>query len=250
MGNLPDPYEIAADSEKIYLAVQYQWRAYDIMTGSEVWRSNEMPTTKIRRTELVDQNLKVFTDEDSFNKSEYVTYVVNTTTGSIKEETRKNLDNNVRWLCEDSSAVYWADPVRIWAVDKLTDQNLWEADIKTAKSCTNISSNSMVIQSDFGFSEIYGIDRATGKTTWSYPKTVISNITNDEDTIYAIIENGNLVGIDSVTGQEIGATEFSHPRELQGSISEAYFVVGTNGMLYAYLGDSQEIIAFDLVGSK
>ena len=51
------------------------------------------------------------------------------------------------------------------------------------------------------------------------------------------------MGIDSHTGQEVGVAQFS---SASAKIEATYWVATTSDKLFVYLGDSQELIAFEM----
>jgi outer membrane protein assembly factor BamB len=240
---------LVADRQKVYVGVQNRIRAYDLNQGNEIWRSEQLPTSKIYRMEINDGSLMAYYVEDKINSREQVIQPLDTEKGTLKDSLRTQIPPNTKLLCNDANSEFWVGNNMIWARDS-DGHVLWESEIESPIYCESTPDNQLIVQSGQGNSRIYTIDSLSGQVIWKYLPTVISNIGYKGNVIFAIREDGNLVGIGADSGQEVGVVKFSQPRLADRSISEAYILSIDEDELYAYWGDSQEVIAFKLSSSE
>jgi outer membrane protein assembly factor BamB len=140
---------------------------------------------------------------------------------------------------------YWGDGKKLWAIDRSSDRTLWQVQVNGWTPDWPILSDSLIILSSHQLPgepvELYAVDVRTGAIVWQYAGRCLSNFVLTNNTIYAIREDTALVGIDSHTGREVAAMRFATTKAADDT---RYWVAATINKVFAYFGDSQELIAF------
>jgi outer membrane protein assembly factor BamB len=97
---------------------------------------------------------------------------------------------------------------------------------------------------------IYVLDRTTGETLWKSNDNIISSIAYSPRNghLYALTQDGQLLGIDKDNGNQIILVEFSNiPFTLSGKDQGGGYEIAFDGStqnLYVLLGDSRQLFAF------
>ena len=245
ISDLPMIYIIVTDPDRVYLAIQYQLRAYDLNSGILSWESEQIPTNKIYHMDIENGKVILYSVEDKWGSREQVVRVVDAKNGKILETKRFQVQDDLRLLCDSPTNNYWIGSEIIQAERKSDNKVVWQARVKSpGVGCLPTLQGLVIGISGYGFTNIYAVDALSGYIVWIYSEKIISNVTQVGEILYAIRDDGDLVGIDLYSGKEIGSVIFSQKRNPDGGISEAYVISSYDNSLYAYWGDSQEIIAF------
>lgn len=101
--------------------------------------------------------------------------------------------------------------------------------------------------------EICAVDISTGQLLWRSDLGVISNVVVSDKAVFVLVESGNLLALNPITGQEIPALRISFenkPFILYSTRTSAggYFLAydNENHILFVALGDSRQLFAFKL----
>jgi len=100
---------------------------------------------------------------------------------------------------------------------------------------------------------ICALDISTGELRWKTELSVISNLVVGKDTVFVLVESGELIALNPMTGEKLPNLYVSfdnQPFILYNTRTEvgSYFVAydHKNNILLAYLGDSRQLFAFQV----
>jgi hypothetical protein len=99
---------------------------------------------------------------------------------------------------------------------------------------------------------VRAIDLESEANLWELGNGIISNVAATETTLYLITKDRKLLGLDTRSGQIISSIQFkvipSTLNNVRYSTGGYYVAVDQDaGLVYAYLGDSQQLFAFKIV---
>jgi outer membrane protein assembly factor BamB len=99
---------------------------------------------------------------------------------------------------------------------------------------------------------VKAIDIASGHTLWEIERGVVSTIAATEQAAYLLTQEGKLLRVNLGNGEPVTLIQFE-PRSFPYSDPQGYIYVylvavdANAGLLYVYLGNSQQLFAFSLV---
>jgi outer membrane protein assembly factor BamB len=146
-------------------------------------------------------------------------------------------------LFKTSGSDYWADTKSLWAVNQ-THQEQWRIEIDDQVQYNPLLIDSKLIFASGIFSDVVCVDNASGYQIWKYQEKIVSDLAAWQGIVYVISTDAAIVGIDASTGKEIGHINVEPRVTETSSRSNAYLITISEGMLFVYYGDSQELIAF------
>jgi outer membrane protein assembly factor BamB len=236
---------LATDGKRLFAAVHWDILAYDLADGRLLWRSQEqLPGHTGYWLQPLGEEILVYSAEDvSINRREQVLRYYNAQNGTLEKMIRVEVPPNVSLTLRSSSTDYWTDGRRFWAEDRASGQVRWQVEYEGWIEYWPVLSGSSVIYASGLYPRLDAVDTRTGILQWTYPGPLVSNFVLSDDTLYAIRQDGALVGIDPRTGREKGYVQFSPARTEEGSRSTIYWIAASDGWVFAYFGDSQELIA-------
>ena len=239
-------HSLATDRERLFIAVNWNIRAYNLSNGKLLWRTpGELPGHTGYSIYPMGAEILVYSTENSFQKSELVIRTYDASNGTLKGLSRTEKAPDTSLVLRSQSVDYWGDAEKLWAIDRSSGRTLWQAKIGGWSPHQPILTNSLIILSRNQFSGasfgLYAVDVRTGAIVWQYAGRCLSDFVLTNNTIYAIREDTALVGIDSQTGREIAAMKFATTKAVDDT---QYWVAATINKVFAYFGDSQELIAF------
>ena len=246
VADLPNEQSLATDRERLFIAIDWNIRAYNLSDGKLLWQTpGELPGHTGYRIYPIEQEILVYSTEDSFQKSETVVRAYNASNGTLKDTNRTQTTLTLNLALRSQSTDFWSEAEKLWAVDRHTGRTLWQVSTNGWIRHWPILTDSTVILSGAQLPgepvELYAVDIKTGAIVWRYAGRCMSNFVLTNNTIYAIREDTALVGIDLQTGREVGAIRFT---TTQAEDNIQYWVAATINRVFAYFGDSQELIAF------
>ena len=239
--NVSSEHSLAASQGRLFIAVDWNIRAYDLADGKLLWRT---PGRLSEHTGYeiypVGDKLTVYSTRDTQSQSLDVFSVYNPATGELLEQIKTEAAE-ARLLWRTAQVNYQDDCRRLSAVDRASGKVIWQVAIK---DCIDfwpeaVGSETVFTSRD---GELFAVDIATGSVLWRYPEKCYSNSAVMGGIVYAIRADGTLVGISQKTGYEVGTLEFSPVGRSDGV--PTYWVASDGKRLFAYFGDSQELIAF------
>jgi outer membrane protein assembly factor BamB len=187
----------------------------------------------------------VYSTENSFQKSELVIRTYDASNGTLKGLSRTEKAPDISLILRSQSIEYWGDAEKLWAIDRSSGRTLWQIKPDGVSPYQLILAGPLIILSSTQFPSasvgLQAVDVRTGAIVWQYAGRCLSNFVLTNNTIYAIREDTALVGIDSQTGREVAAMRFATTKAADDT---QYWVAATINKVFAYFGDSQELIAF------
>ncbi len=241
IANFPDVYFLAMDNQRLFAVTRQDLRVYDPTRGELLWHTAK-PLGGYARygLERMGEDILIYFAEDTFvNRREQVLLRYDARSGELKEMSRFEVSPNVRLVLRSSSTNYWTDGHRLWAEDRASLQIRWEVHLERRLEHRPILVGSFLIYASGLHPKLYAVDTTTGILQWAYEYPLVSNFALD-DHLYAIRQDGALVGIDPWTGQERGYIQF-HPARTENT-EYCYWVAASDSWVFAYFGDSQELI--------
>jgi outer membrane protein assembly factor BamB len=140
----------------------------------------------------------------------------------------------------------WADNEEIWAVDWQTDELVWRLETHgPIGPQAVVSSETLFVTSGLPF-QLTAVDLRSGRTLWSYPERIYSNVVSSGRTVYALRGDGRLVALDASSGETIGAVELDPALATGEGRMPTYWLAACDSSLYLYIGESSELIALRL----
>jgi outer membrane protein assembly factor BamB len=152
----------------------------------------------------------------------------------------------------DDTFLRWGSEMR--AINTKTGEPLWEVPLDHELSMQPVfTENTIFLRSGNGIGSVYAIERSTGKILWKTDDTFISDIafSDKKDLVYVINQNGEGWEINGSSGEMKPIIEFSNtPFQINGPEATVggYEIAfdNTEDILYVLLGDSTQLIAFDM----
>jgi outer membrane protein assembly factor BamB len=234
-------HSLAASQGRLFIAVNWNIRAYDLSSGKPLWRTpGRLPEHTGYEVYPVGDKLTVYSTMDSQSKSLDVFSVYNPATGELLEQAKIET-TEARLLWRTAQVDYRDDCKYLSAVDRSSGRIIWKIAVKDCVSFWPDSVDSEKVFSTVA-GELFAADIAAGEVLWRYPKKCYSNSAVMGGIVYTIRADGILVGINQKTGNEVGTIEFSPVGKGDGI--PTYWVATDGKRLFAYFGDSQELIAF------
>lgn len=150
------------------------------------------------------------------------------------------------FLFEVSGANYSTTPSGLICTDASTGQQRWK--VATSGDVRRwpvfFQPDLMIFEAGWGTaSTLAAVNTTSGQILWQTPRDTASNFIIQGNEVYSIDINGVLAARDAVDGHEVGQIKFSGP-QLDVDHAAQYWVAASDTMLFAYFGDSQELIAF------
>jgi outer membrane protein assembly factor BamB len=243
--DLPNEWSMATDQVRLFIAVAWNIRAFNLSDGKLLWRTpGELPGHTGYSIYPMGADILVYSTESSFQKSEQILRTYDASNGTLKELSRTETTPTASFF-RTLSVDYWADSEKLWAIDRSSGRTQWQVKHSGSSPHWPILTDSLIILSSNQFSgapvELYAVDVRTGALVWRYAGRCLSNFVLTNNTLYAIREDTALVGIDLQTGREQGAINFVTTKPEDNT---QYWVAATTDKVFAYFGDSQELIAF------
>ena len=235
-------HSLAASQGRLFIAVDWNIRAFDLANGKLLWRTpGTLPGHTGYYLYPVGDKLTVYSTMDTQSKSLDVFSAYSTATGELLEQAKIET-TEARLLWRTAQVDYRDDCRHMSAVDRASGDVMWQIADRNCVSFWPDSADSVKVFST-ATGDLFAADIVTGEVLWRYPKKCYLNSVVMGGIIYAIRADGILVGINQKTGSEVGTIEFS-PVGKSDSAIPTYWVASDGKRLFAYFGDSQELIAF------
>lgn len=236
---------LAADQQNLYLALAGKFLAYDISTGKLLWETHE---PLLGHTSYwaypTNESLLVFSEEDvSLTRREQIIRSYDLQTGILQNIDRIAIPHNDSLILRTTSNDYWTNGTALWAINNETNQKQWLIEISNSLEYQPVLVESRLIFTSGIFSDVIGIDNLTGNQAWKYEGKIVSNTAAATGIVYAVRADAAVIGINVLTGKEMGYIEIEPRATETDTRSLTYLVAATEDMIYVYYGDSQELIA-------
>lgn len=248
--DMPFEQSLLMDQERLFIAVNWEIRAYNLSNGELLWHSEHLPEHTSYWLNTSNGDLIVYSTESAFNTRKQVLRTYEVQSGILTDIVRIEVPPNVRLVLRSPFIDFWSDGDRFWATDRASGMTRWQVQIDDSPETWPILTDSLVLFSWGVFPRLIAVDRLTGnlQREWEYERGLVSNFVMSQNVVYAIRSDGVLVGISPRTGKEEGHIKFA-PSQTESNVRTiAYWVAASEDKVFAYFGDSQELIAFSSTG--
>jgi outer membrane protein assembly factor BamB len=228
-------HALVADEARVYLASSWRISAYSLATGQLLWQTDKQ--TPHRGYDLYLRNGFLFEYEIG---RDYRVHKFDRETG-VKLETQvlpAETPLIVVWLAEIDlgRADNW-----LWAIDNTTNQVLWRVPRETLAHMNYppVAAAGLLVMTDNSTLYISKLD--IGEILWQQSE-IVSNPVVLDNRVYAMAVDASIRAYDLGNGEEVGILQIEPP-----VTTDAGYALTANladKMIYAYYGDSEEIIAF------
>lgn len=239
---------VAADGPIVVTLADRHVRRLSTENGQELWTSDQLPGhTRYRIHPDVRQTTAVYwTDDGGGEWTQNVTYY-RSSDGQPIEEHRLAAEANTLLVLRSPSIDFWTSPSTIiFATEAHSGRRLWEVEGEGGLQLWPWRVEDLVAFSSGLFPELQSRSAVSGQVVWAHSEPLVSNVVLQNDTLFAIQQDATLVAIDATTGQSRALIEMAHSHTETRTRSVGYWVAATDGAVFAYYGDSQELIAFHL----
>lgn len=238
---------LVVDQNRAYLAFTKEIIAYDLLTGEVVWKIPSPGDRTSYKLEILGNTLVVSSQEDvSLDGSEeQVVRIYDSQTGLLTDTQRSLITSkNSSLLLKTLNYEYWTDTETLWAINTEGKGEQWRVMLDNRVVYEPLFGDSIFIFASGIFSDIVAIDNISGRQIWRYEDKIVSDLAMKDGIVYAIKADATIVAIDSKTGKVVGHINVAPQATETGSRSLAFLIAVYEDLLFAYYGDSQEIIAF------
>ncbi len=235
-----DAYQIdsiLSDGKRIYIAIPYVVKAFSIVDGQPQWTTVDLPGHTSYKLAPAKRPEFIRVEGGSG-------YYVDKQTGAISPA-EKGIDESE--IETDKLACQVDLKFNFACVDIETHQPVWQISLGwPAREAQSVNSKVLVVSAGNGYRNLLaGIDQETGQILWKQPdREIVSNLLVSDGKVYALTVDSALVQYNPATGSEIGRMKFNG-KEFDTDQGNQYWLLAAGSEILVYLGDSQELIAFD-----
>jgi outer membrane protein assembly factor BamB len=214
-----------ASSSVVYVGVGNETIAYEAQTGEILWRKRLSGVRNVSHLYVIGNT--IYAGTSPF-------YLMRADTGEIIKRFR--LRPTKESLAKLEKQLPEFDPVPPLNPDYFLD---------------NAFTQNVKFRQTLGLDYVRAIERTTDIDLWK-KGNVISNVAATEAAVYLLTLQGELLGLEPQTGEVLNSVKFE-PNPFLLSDPEGYgrgYYVAVDedaGLLYAYLGDSNQLFAFKIV---
>lgn len=239
-------HSLITKDEYLYVGVDWEIQAYQLSDGQLLWQSPGKPTQRTGyELAWLDGNVVNYSTvlgEDYILMSSY-----DPATGALIQQ--QQIPKNTIPLLTTTKTEYKGECGKLLASDRYSRKVKWQTNLSGCSQRWPVLVDSNLLVSTYpdsgSIARLHMINTANGATEWyALVDDLISNFAILDRIVYAIRRNGDIVGFDLDTGQEIGIIKFDIDQvDLNRN---AYWLAANDRQLFVYYWDSQELIAFDL----
>ena len=246
----PLPFSVnslAADGERLYLALSEKIIVYNLLTGEVLWEDALLGGRTTYWVYPIGDTLLVYSEEDISleGDEEQVIRKYDPQSGLLMGIDRIKIhQKNSSLLLKSPPYDYWTDGDTLWAINAEAKQEQWKVGIDNRVEYQPLLVDSKLVFASGVFSNVIGIDNISGRQVWKYENKIVSDLAAKQGILYAIRTDATIVGIDLSTGKEVGSIGVEPRVTETSSRSHAYLIAISEDMLFVYYGDSQELISF------
>ena len=243
---IPPVHSMVSDGRRLFVAVNWEIRAYDFATGDMLWRTEELPGHTGYDLHLWrEDRLKVYSIDDRAWARHAIMRVIGTEHGAEKAVVRVEVSGDARLVLDLGRVAYWADGEEFWATEGIFGPEVWRSRLDGRVYDRPTIIRGLVLVTTMGYySKIIAYDVGTGRIVWSPGYRFVSNIEVTDGVVYALAEDARLLALDVRTGEVLNSVHFWPAKTDVDVRTNAYHVRRAGEMLLTYFGDSQELIAF------
>ncbi|MEZ4645758.1 MAG: PQQ-binding-like beta-propeller repeat protein [Chloroflexota bacterium] len=216
--------------------------AYDIQTGELQWKRHlgQLNGSDADSFLLAEERLGIRVSEGDFNAF----YWLNRENGYLLQQQQ-----------EDARYIFWLDeePYRLYeaSTDTVNVSQLapWRRTVGGCGLIPQVVESALVVQAlgcEATPAQVWVLDRQSGAVLWAYEQGVMSNVAVNGRVTAFLSTSGQLLLIDTFTGQSIAALTFQHSSTTIAPDSQ-FFVGVQEDLLAVYFGDSGQLFLFRLL---
>ncbi len=236
-----DAASLVADEERVYLVTVGEWRikTYSLTDGQLTWQTEEL-TSHTEHNLYLEDGLLLEYESSSRNGNFIRTF--NPENG-IKLDTEKLPEDSPYILALAGNVYLGTADGWLWAIDRANNKPLWHipAPMRRIRPPPVVVNDLLVVANG---SDLQVLKLWTGEILWQKQAYALSNPVVWENVVYVIAEDASIRAHDLISGRELGRVEMSPAVTTPATDSYALTVNAGDGSIYAYYGDSEEIIAF------
>ncbi len=233
-------HSLTASPTTLFVASISGINAYDASNGNKKWTSNQPPPAhESYEISFNEGVLHLITDRNA----RYSYAEIDPKTGAVG-----NFQESSKVLSKiDSKYRYTQQPIgTLWVEDIKSDQA--KQIVTRPRSGHPIRENNILVvpylkQITSVWHSVTVLDLVTGQVLWECEECFASDVALDHGKMYTIRKDGALAEYDLTTGQMIGSIEFSGGSQID-PYATLYGVAAVNGYVFAYFGDTQDLLAF------
>lgn len=226
------------------LSTSGEIEAYDVQTGELLWYNRAKGTRNVIHLNVFDNLLHA-------NGSNEIFHLMNTDTGEVIEKVEYEYGQDI--YVRTDEITFRRRGTSLQAMDTPSGALIWEANVNHSFYQSPFFTEKMIfIRTGRAAGQVYAIDRQTGKILWFTEENVVSNnVAPTASAVYLLTKDGRLVGLDTQSGREVTSVEFEPAPFIinEEEPTGGYYVAvdEKERMLYAQLGDSRQLIAFQII---
>jgi outer membrane protein assembly factor BamB len=242
-GNLGgDAWSLVVDEERIYLTTVGEWRikAYSLANGQLLWQTGEQISHRGYYLYLKGDSLVEHDDYSPHDGSFVRTF--NPKDGVLlqTEELPKEAPTVMALIGN-----YYVGTTDgwLWLVEMASNKAVWRIPSRTVRIRLppTVGDNLLALVNNWGDLQIIEMDN--GQILWQKQGYALSNPVVWNNAVYVITKDASIRAHDLFSGQELGEVEMSPAITIPATATYALTVNTDDELLYAYYGDSEEIIA-------
>jgi len=215
-------------------------KAYDI-NGDILWSQLIGGARGITTMITTDDTVSV----NGSSSSNY--YMFNVHNSELINVTPKDSGNFI-WFIDGNVKYEQIEDFFIQAVDTTTDTIIWKNSVNELIYLPPIlSDNYIIIRTNAARSpgSVSALNRETGEFIWEH-SNVLSNVVVDQQRVYFLTQDMQLIGADINTGDVLISATFS-PNEAVDSVNNVYQIAVDNNRIVIYFGGTHELSAFNIL---
>ena len=229
---------LVADEDNVYLTEERHIHTYSLLNGQQLWE------TKVKGTHrghyLYLGNGLLYEYESPARDGNIVRRFDPKTGEKLETEILPVNELFIQALLEN---IYLGSADKqLWAVERGTNEILWKlprrwVDVKTPPVMVD---DYLILTNDW---VLLVLNPETGEVLWQQPDIESNPIVLD-NVVYVIATDGSIRAYNLTDGQEVGRIQMAPPVTIASRYSYALNANPRDKMIYAYYGDSKEIIVF------
>ncbi len=218
-------------------------RAYDT-DGDTLWSRRIPGARSITTMAAINDTISV----DGSSSSNY--YMLDANNGKIVNTTPKD-DGNFIWFIDGNIKYEQIDSFSLQAVDTTTDTIIWQNLIDELIYVPPLLSDNYIIirtREARSLGTTIALNQKTGEIVWEH-SNILSNVVVDQQIVYFLTEDMQLIGADIHTGDVLVSASFS-PNEAVDSVNNVYQIAAEDGKVVIYFGGTHQLSAYDFSATE
>lgn len=235
-------HSLLIEERRLYVGIDWEIQAYDLANGQLLWQTPGEPIQRTRY-ELVWSNGTLINYSTVLQEDYSLMSVYNPSTGTLLQQEKVSAFP----LLTTAKVEYRGSCDQLSAINIPSKKVKWQTRLSGCPQHKPVLIDSSLLVATYSdYRSIAGlhlISTVDGRVIWyALEDDLVSNFAIIDRTVYTIRRNGDIVGLDLDSGQEIGVIQFN--TDQTDPSQNAYWLAANERQLFAYYGDSRELIAF------